>query len=100
MLQCVGGVDGGSQLCLCLDISCSSRRFRLGRFEEWTIAVSVYGRKLVSTTPSLVHSHCLVDQDTEEGGRLFVWVWPELRVDLDDECGSHRGEQTGLLSDQ
>ena len=60
MLQCVGGVDGGAQsVCLCLDISCSSRRFRLGRFEEWTIAVSVYvyGRKLVSTTPSLVHSH-------------------------------------------
>ena len=43
---------------------------------------------------------CLVDQDTEEGDRLFVWVWPELRVDLDDKCGSHRGEQTGLLSDQ
>ena len=46
MLQYVGGVDGGAQpVCLCLDISCSSRRFRLGRFEEWTIAVSVYGRK-------------------------------------------------------
>jgi len=42
----------------------------------------------------------LVDQDAEEGGRLFVWVWPDLGVDLDDEGGGHRGEQTGLLSDR
>ena len=31
----------------------------------------------------------LVDEDTEEGSGLFVRVWLELRVDQDDECGSH-----------
>jgi len=35
----------------------------------------------------------LVDEDAEEGGRLFVWVWQELGLDLDDECRSHSREQ-------
>jgi len=38
----------------------------------------------------------LVDEDTEESGGLFVGVWLELRVDLDDECGGDGGEQTSL----
>jgi len=38
----------------------------------------------------------LVNEDSEEGSRLFIWVWLELGLDLDDERGSHRGEQTGL----
>jgi len=31
----------------------------------------------------------LVDQDTEESGGLVVRVRLELRIDLDDECGSY-----------
>ena len=38
----------------------------------------------------------LVDQHTEEGSCLFIWVWLELGLDLDDECRSHGGEQTSL----
>ena len=38
----------------------------------------------------------LVDEDAEESGSLFVGVWLELGVDLDDECGGDSGEQTSL----
>ena len=38
----------------------------------------------------------LVDEDAEEGGRLFIWVRLELGLDLGDERRSHGGEQTGL----
>ena len=38
----------------------------------------------------------LVDEDAEEGGRLFIRVRLELGLDLDDERGGHGGEQTGL----
>ena len=38
----------------------------------------------------------LVDEDAEESSRLFVRVRLELRVDLDDECGSHCGKQISL----
>jgi hypothetical protein len=38
----------------------------------------------------------LIDKDTEEGGGLGVRVLLEVRVDLDDECGGHCREQTGL----
>jgi len=37
-----------------------------------------------------------VDEDAEESGGLIVGVGLELGVDLDDECGSDSGEQTGL----
>jgi len=37
-----------------------------------------------------------VDEDGEEGGRLFIWIRLKLGLDLDDEGGSHSGEQTGL----
>jgi len=36
----------------------------------------------------------LVGKDTEESSGLAVWVWLELRVDLDDECGGDGREQT------
>ena len=42
----------------------------------------------------------LIDEDTEEGSALFVWVWLELGVDFGDEGRGHRGEQTCLLSDR
>ena len=38
----------------------------------------------------------LVDEDTEESGCLFVRVWLELGVDLDNERGSDGGKQTSL----
>ena len=38
----------------------------------------------------------LVNEDTEEGGSLFVRIGLELGVDLDDEGGSDGGEQTSL----
>ena len=38
----------------------------------------------------------LVDEDSKESGCLFVRVWLELGVDLDDECGSDGGKQTSL----
>jgi len=38
----------------------------------------------------------LVDEDTEEGGCLFVRVLLKLGVDLDDESGSNGGKQTSL----
>jgi len=38
----------------------------------------------------------LVDEDTEEGDGLVVRVGPELRLDIDDECGGDGGEQTSL----
>ena len=38
----------------------------------------------------------LMDEDAEESGRLLVRVLLELGLDLDDERGSHGGEQTGL----
>ena len=47
----------------------------------------------VSTKGGVVH---FVDDDTEEGGRLFVGVWLEVRLDLDDECRSHGRKQTSL----
>ena len=34
----------------------------------------------------------LVNEDAEEGGGFFVWVWLELGVDLNDEGGSDGGE--------
>ena len=37
-----------------------------------------------------------MDEDTEESSGLLVWVWLEVRVDLDDEGGSDGGEQTSL----
>ena len=40
----------------------------------------------------------LVNQDAEKSGGLFVWVGLELRVDFDDEGGSHSREQTSLSS--
>ena len=41
----------------------------------------------------------LVDEDAEESGGLFIRVGLELGIDLDDEGGSHDGEQTGLSSE-
>ena len=41
----------------------------------------------------------LVDEDTEESGRLFERVRLELGVDLDDECGGHGGEYTSLYAE-
>ena len=38
----------------------------------------------------------LVDEDTEKGGSLVIWIRLELGIDLYDEGGSHCGEQTGL----
>ena len=38
----------------------------------------------------------LVNQDTEESGCLFVRVWLELGVDLDDERGSDGRKETSL----
>jgi len=42
----------------------------------------------------------LVDEDTEQGGSLFVWVRLKLRADLDDESGSDCGKQTSLCPSQ
>jgi len=39
----------------------------------------------------------LINENTEEGSSLVVWVRLEVRVDLDDECGADSGEQTSLL---
>ena len=47
----------------------------------------------VAAEGGVVH---LVEEDTEEGGGLFVQVWLELGVDLDDEGRSDGGEQTSL----
>ena len=33
-----------------------------------------------------------VDKDSEEGSSLFIWVLLELRVNLENECGSHSGK--------
>jgi len=38
----------------------------------------------------------LVDENTEESGGFVVRVRLELRVEVDDECGGDRGEQTSL----
>ena len=38
----------------------------------------------------------LVDEDTEESGSLVARVRLELRLDVDDKCGSDGREQTGL----
>ena len=38
----------------------------------------------------------LVDENTEEGGRLIDRVELELGLDVDDEHGSHNGEETAL----
>ena len=37
-----------------------------------------------------------MDEDAEERGGLFVWVFLQLGLDLDDECRGHGGEQTSL----
>ena len=37
-----------------------------------------------------------MDEDAEESGGFFIWVWLELGADLDDEGGSNGGEQTSL----
>ena len=37
-----------------------------------------------------------MDEDTKESGGLFVWVWLQLGVDLDDERRGHGREQTSL----
>ena len=50
----------------------------------------------VAAESGVVH---LIDQDTEEGGCFFIWVWLELGVDLDDEGGGDGREQTGLPSE-
>ena len=39
----------------------------------------------------------LIDKDTEESGGLFTGVGLELRLDVDDERGSNRREQTSLI---
>ena len=38
----------------------------------------------------------LMDEDSEEGGRLLTHVRLKLRLDVDDERGSDRRKQTGL----
>ena len=38
----------------------------------------------------------LVDEDPEEGGSLLTRTRSELRLDVDDECGSDRRKQTSL----
>ena len=53
----------------------------------------MWDRRDVAAESGVVH---LVDEDAEERGCFVVWVWLELRVDLDDECRSDGGEQTGL----
>jgi len=40
-----------------------------------------------------------VDEDTEESSRIFVRIRLELGVNLDDERGSHGGEQTSLQAE-
>ena len=40
----------------------------------------------------------LIEEDVEERGGLVVWIGPEFRIDLDDECGGHGRKQTGLMS--
>jgi len=49
----------------------------------------------ISTESGVVY---LVNQDAEEVVRLVVGVLLEVGIDLDDECGCHSGEQTGLRS--
>jgi len=43
----------------------------------------------VITKGSIIH---LVNKDMEEGSCLFILVWLELRMDLDDEGRSHSRE--------
>jgi hypothetical protein len=38
-----------------------------------------------------------MDEDTKEGSGLFVGVRLKLRLDLGDECGCYRGEQSSLV---
>jgi hypothetical protein len=50
-----------------------------------------------------VSSECgvvdLVNEDAEEGSSVGVRIGLQLSVDLDDEGGSDRGEQTGLMTE-
>jgi len=39
----------------------------------------------------------LVDKDSEESGGLLTRVGLELRLDIEDKCGSDRREQTSLV---
>ena len=41
----------------------------------------------------LVH---IIEDDTEEGGGLLIWIGLKLGVDLDDEGGSDGREQASL----
>ena len=50
-------------------------------------------RRNVVTKSGVVY---LIDEDTEEGGGLFIRVLLELRLNLDDECRRHCGKQTSL----
>jgi len=38
----------------------------------------------------------LVDKDSKEGGSFLTRVRLKLGLDVDDECGGDRGEQTSL----
>jgi len=47
----------------------------------------------VSTKSGVIE---LVEENAKESGGLFAWVWLEPGMNLDNEGGSHCGEQTGL----
>ena len=53
----------------------------------------LWERRDVATKGGAVY---FVDQDAKKGVRLVVGVWLESGTDLDDECGCHGREQTGL----
>ena len=36
------------------------------------------------------------EEDGAEGSGLVIWIWLEVRMDIDDESGADGGEQTGL----
>jgi len=36
------------------------------------------------------------EDGAEEGGGLRIWIWLEVRMDIDDESGADGREQTGL----
>ena len=57
----------------------------------WRSSPRLWDGGHVITESCVVH---LVDEDTEEGGGLFIWIG--LGVDLDNEGGSDGGEQTSL----
>jgi len=79
-----GGEEGSSETCVKDRLDLDDRMWGAGPLRE--------GRSVVSKG-GIVD---LEDKDAEESGGLVVRIGSELRLDVDDECGCDRREQTGL----